>query len=101
MSDGDEELVGLLLSRIGQEFDGECHLTEAEARQIATLIAQLRNRVERRDAEILRLVDALVIAHYAGVQWPSDPLPFGSLAHNLFIERGNDPERIAALNRRA
>jgi hypothetical protein len=42
----------------------------------------------------LRLVDALVYAHDAGVEWPIDPLPFGSIAHNLFIERGNDPERI-------
>jgi hypothetical protein len=47
-SGDNEELVErLLLSRIGQEFDGECHLTEAEARQIAALIKQLHNRVER------------------------------------------------------
>jgi hypothetical protein len=51
---------------------------------------------EKLEAEILRLVDALVFAHDAGFEWPVDPLPFGSIAHNLFIERGNDPERIAA-----
>lgn len=47
-------------------------------------------------AEILRLVDALTYAHSEGFEWPVDPLPFGSIAHNLFIERGNDPERIEA-----
>jgi hypothetical protein len=42
----DEELIELLTSRIGQEFDGECHLTEDEARQIATRIEQLRKALE-------------------------------------------------------
>lgn len=50
-------------------------------------------------AEVLRLVDALVYAHDAGFQWPDDPLPSGSVAHNLFIERGNDPEHIAVRER--
>jgi hypothetical protein len=54
------------------------------------------DRIKELRGEILRLVDALVYAHDAGVEWPIDPLPFGSIAHNLFIERGNDPERIEA-----
>jgi hypothetical protein len=53
------------------------------------------DRIKKLQGEILRLVDALVYAHDAGFEWPVDPLPFGSIAHNLFIERGNDPERIA------
>lgn len=39
-------LIELVESRIGQDFDGECHLTEAEARQIA---AALRDLTEWRD----------------------------------------------------
>jgi hypothetical protein len=58
MMTDNEELVGLLLSRIGQEFDGECHLTEAEARQIATLIEQLHNRVERQRELVAAAKDA-------------------------------------------
>ncbi|MNE61266.1 hypothetical protein D3C80_1564680 [compost metagenome] len=42
------ELVGLVEQRIGQDFDGECHLTETEARQIAACI---REMVEWRDIE--------------------------------------------------
>jgi hypothetical protein len=75
---------------------------EVLARDLTTLfnarILGLTREIEDANAEILRLVDALVYAHEMGVEWPSDPLPFGSIAHNLFIERGNDPERIAALN---
>lgn len=52
-------------------------------------------RIAELEAETLRLVDALHYAHSAGFQWPVDPLPFGSIAHDLFIRRGNDPERIA------
>lgn len=48
------------------------------------------------EAEILRLVEALVFAHSSGFEWPVDPLPSGSIAHDLFIRRWNDPERIAA-----
>jgi hypothetical protein len=51
--------------------------------------------IERLQAEVLRLVDALAFAHSEGFEWPVDPLPFGSIAHDLFIKRGNDPERIA------
>ena len=36
------ELVGLVEGRIGQDFDGECHLTADEARQIAHLIIVVR-----------------------------------------------------------
>lgn len=63
-------------------------------------IERLSAELGERDAEILRLVDALVFAHDAGIEWPIDPLPFGSIAHNLFIERGNDPDRIAVLHQR-
>ncbi|NWE52586.1 hypothetical protein [Brevundimonas sp. P7753] len=39
-------LIELVEHRIGQDFDGECHLTEAEARQIA---AAIRDLTEWRD----------------------------------------------------
>ncbi|MEN5147219.1 hypothetical protein [Brevundimonas diminuta] len=42
------ELVGLVEGRIGQDFDGECHLTEEEAHQIAACI---REMVEWRPIE--------------------------------------------------
>ena len=42
------ELVGLVEGRIGQDFDGECHLTADEARQIAACI---REMVERQAQE--------------------------------------------------
>jgi len=42
------ELVGLVEGRIGQDFDGECHLTAEEARQIAACI---REMVEWRPIE--------------------------------------------------
>lgn len=35
------ELVGLVEGRIGQDFDGECHLTADEARQIAACIREM------------------------------------------------------------
>lgn len=38
---GGEGLVALVESRIGRDFDGECHLTEAEARSI---LAALRSQ---------------------------------------------------------
>lgn len=50
-----EELKHLLLSRIGQEFDGECHLTENEARQIAARLSQL---LQERD-ELRRIISQL------------------------------------------
>jgi hypothetical protein len=73
----------------------------AESDWQRTIAAALSPDVSRSEgmelrAEILRLVDALEYAHSEGFEWPVDPLPFGSIAHNLFIERGNDPERIAA-----
>lgn len=39
------ELVGLVEGRIGRDFDGECHLTADEGRQIAACI---REMVEQR-----------------------------------------------------
>lgn len=63
---------------------------------LADALASLSVSTDGLRAEILRLVDALEYAHSDGFEWPVDPLPFGSIAHNLFIERGNDPERIAA-----
>ena len=42
------ELVGLVEGRIGQDFDGECHLTADEARQLAACI---REMVEWRPIE--------------------------------------------------
>lgn len=62
----------------------------------ATVVQGIIDEARKRDEEILRLVDALAFAHAEGFEWPVDPLPFGSLAHDLFIWRGNDPERIAA-----
>lgn len=43
MSDMIERLI---LDRIGSEFDGECHLTDAEAREAAAEIASLRAQLE-------------------------------------------------------
>lgn len=48
MSRDPMELVGLVEGRIGQDFDGECHLTADEARQIAACI---REMVEWRPIE--------------------------------------------------
>jgi hypothetical protein len=46
------ELRKLILGRIGEEFDGECHLTEAEALQAA-------DALESTQSEIARLTTAL------------------------------------------
>jgi hypothetical protein len=46
------DIVEIITSRIGEEFDGECHLTEAEARQAAAEIAALRARCEKAEAEL-------------------------------------------------
>lgn len=35
-------LIELVEHRIGQDFDGECHLTEAEARQIAAALREMQ-----------------------------------------------------------
>lgn len=43
MSDLIEKLI---LDRIGSEFDGECHLTDAEARQAAAEITSLHSQLE-------------------------------------------------------
>lgn len=42
-----EDLIELLLGRIGQNFDGEAHLTEVEARSIAQALRSLQAEVER------------------------------------------------------
>lgn len=47
-----QELAGLLIERIGQDFDGECHLTEDEARKIAAFI-------RKQEEEIAALTKAL------------------------------------------
>jgi hypothetical protein len=44
----EQTLAELILSRIGQDFDGECHLTEWEARQAASTIS----RLEKENAAI-------------------------------------------------
>lgn len=41
------KLVGLVEGRIGQDFDGECHLTADEARQIAACIREMVERQAR------------------------------------------------------
>lgn len=48
-------LASLLLGRIGQEFDGEAHLSEDEARSIATALSAMAGEVERQEANIARL----------------------------------------------
>lgn len=53
------ELVGLVEGRIGQDFDGECHLTADEARQIAACI---REMVEWRPIETAPMDGTEVVA---------------------------------------
>lgn len=50
------DLVALLIDRIGQDVDGECHLTEAEAREAASEITRLRGLVEEAKG-VLGLVE--------------------------------------------
>lgn len=69
---------------------------ELDIREAADALETQAARITALEDEILRLVDALGYAHASGFEWPDDPLPFGSIAHDLFIYRGNDPERIAA-----
>lgn len=47
------DLVERILSRIGSEFDGECHLSEAEAREICDRITAL----EKENAELRKALD--------------------------------------------
>lgn len=51
-------LVELILSRIGQDFDGECHLTEPEARESADGIQSLAARIAELEGENARLLNA-------------------------------------------
>jgi len=55
------KLVGLVEGRIGQDFDGECHLTEDEARQIAACI---REMVEWRPIETAPRDGTLILCFY-------------------------------------
>jgi len=52
-------------------------------------LSQPKSREAELEAEILRVTDALVYAHDNGFEWPVDPLPVGSIAWQLRIERGN------------
>ncbi len=87
-----ESVCGMSADATASLFDQDSDALANLARENVELRAE---RVALR-AEVLRLVDALEYAHSEGFQWPVDPLPFGSLAHDLFIERGNGPKRIAA-----
>ena len=61
------ELVGLVEGRIGQDFDGECHLTETEARRIAACI---REMVEKREGLEEDLYQAVSVAYHRGAtEW--------------------------------
>lgn len=42
-----EDLITLIEGRIGQDFDGEAHLTDIEARSIAQALRALQAEVER------------------------------------------------------
>jgi ElaB/YqjD/DUF883 family membrane-anchored ribosome-binding protein len=46
------DIVETILAAIGSEFDGECHLSEGQARQAAAEIQRLRAEVERLEADI-------------------------------------------------
>lgn len=63
------ELVGLVEGRIGQDFDGECHLTEEEARQIAACI---REMVEWRDIETAPHETLVVLGWFEEGVWKQD-----------------------------
>lgn len=45
MKRSQSRLVEMIISRIGEEFDGECHLTEAEARLIASEHSGMIDRI--------------------------------------------------------
>lgn len=42
----ERDICQTILERIGQDFDGECHLTEAEAREAADRIESLRAQLD-------------------------------------------------------
>lgn len=57
-----ERLSVLIEQRIGQDFDGECHLTEAEARQVISTLRSQAEALERLEAlrPVLAEYDALL-----------------------------------------
>lgn len=52
------EIIQIIKSRIGEEFDGECHLTEAEARQVAERIEALEHKVAALEAVTPEMIAA-------------------------------------------
>jgi len=58
-------LIERLEARIGQDFDGECHLTEAEAREI---ISALRDLTEWREIATAPR-DVLILAWSKSWHW--------------------------------
>lgn len=63
------KLVGLVEGRIGQDFDGECHLTADEARQIAACI---REMVEWRPIETAPHETLVVLGWFEDGVWKQD-----------------------------
>lgn len=68
------ELVGLVEGRIGQDFDGECHLTADEARQIAACIREMleveNDAIQKREGLEEDLYQAVLVAYRRGaVEW--------------------------------
>ena len=55
------DMTESILSRIGSEYDGECHLSEAEAREVCSRIASLETEVQalrkERDDALARSQD--------------------------------------------
>jgi hypothetical protein len=59
MQSDDLGLARLLRSRIGVEFDGEVHLTEAEAQSVAAAIERLVARAEAAELSLLWAMDEI------------------------------------------
>ena len=76
----DMSLVATIRSRIGQDFDGECHLTEAEALQITDAL-QAANDAERQLQEALS-----ALKPFADLIGRPNALNDPRLANDTFLE---------------
>ena len=90
-----EGLASLLRSRIGVEFDGEAHLTDAEAQSVAAAIERLvAERDEAREA--LLAIDTWAKAYPLSVF----PEPDFALAAKLLKDGGLTLDAVSASNMR-
>jgi hypothetical protein len=61
----DRDICQTILERISQDFDAECHLTEAEARETTDLIESLRAQLDETRKALEKIRDGYGPDHFS------------------------------------